>query len=146
MIVLLLIGHASAAVRAFPHYLAFFNELVPRQRKHAYLVDSNLDWGQDLARLGTWVSARRLPHLDLDYFGMAPPSYYLRDAYHAPLEGGYTSREELLTRHPNGAYLAISATNYAWRRTGAQRVYRWLDTHRPLANIGGSILIWRVSP
>lgn len=145
-IVLLLIGHASAAVRAFPHYLAFFNELVPRERKHAYLVDSNLDWGQDLARLGYWVSARRLSHVDVDYFGMAPPSYYLSDTYHASPDGGYTSREALLARHPNGAYLAVSATNYSWRRTGGQRVYGWLDAYRPLANIGGSILIWRVSP
>ena len=41
------------------------------------LVDSNLDWGQDLKRLAR-VAARRIrtPGLKLSYFGSADPAYY----------------------------------------------------------------------
>jgi hypothetical protein len=60
-----------------PQYLGYFNELAggpagaPR-----YLVDSNIDWGQDLKRLAAW--ARRHPQEDikLAYFGTADPTRY----------------------------------------------------------------------
>ena len=41
----------------FPHYLSYFNELVP-DRKQAYriLSDSNIDWGQNRAELSEFLS------------------------------------------------------------------------------------------
>ena len=55
---LLLAGHAAASLGAHPDYLAYFNETA-RGKEHEFLGDSNLDWGQDLARLGTVRSAAR---------------------------------------------------------------------------------------
>ena len=62
-----------------PNYLAYFNELVggPRQG-YKHLVDSSLDWGQDLPALQEWLEAN---HRDsrpvyLAYFGTASPQYY----------------------------------------------------------------------
>ena len=42
----------------FPHYLSYFNELVP-DRKQAYriLSDSNIDWGQNRAELTEFLAA-----------------------------------------------------------------------------------------
>ena len=53
------ICYVAASLWAWPHYLAYFNLLLGGPR-HGYrhLVDSSLDWGQDLARLGTYLRQR----------------------------------------------------------------------------------------
>ena len=44
--------------RITPDYLAFFNELAGGPgRGPEYLVDSNIDWGQDVKKLGLWLDA-----------------------------------------------------------------------------------------
>ncbi|MDD4897654.1 MAG: glycosyltransferase family 39 protein, partial [Candidatus Pacebacteria bacterium] len=40
-----------SVISIYPHFLAYFNETVTPQKGHLYVVDSNLDWGQDLKRL-----------------------------------------------------------------------------------------------
>ena len=58
-----------------PHYLAYFNQLVGGPRNGwRHLVDSSLDWGQDLPALRVWLDA----HADgnrifLSYFGSGDP-------------------------------------------------------------------------
>ena len=49
--VLLLGWLVVTSVRAHPDYLPYFNELAGSQPERI-LVDSDLDWGQDLLRLG----------------------------------------------------------------------------------------------
>ena len=40
----------------FPHYLSYFNELVPdRRMAYKVLADSNLSWGQDIEYLRDYV-------------------------------------------------------------------------------------------
>lgn len=106
---LALLATASFAIR--PHYLSYFNELVggPSMGYH-HLVDSSLDWGQDLPALSEWLNANnpeRLPTY-ISIFGVADPRYYGIEA-------------ELLTFHYNpdtmrtwfrlrGGYYAISAS------------------------------------
>lgn len=68
---------AMESLRIYPHYLAFFN--LPSggpARGPDYLVDSNIDWGQDLKKLKTWWEAHGRPPLCLAYFGQAEPEYY----------------------------------------------------------------------
>jgi hypothetical protein len=69
---------SSLSIR--PHYLAFFNRLA-RGPEHGYqhLVDSSLDWGQDLPGLAAFLRARdpRDPRpVYLSYFGTGVPAYY----------------------------------------------------------------------
>jgi 4-amino-4-deoxy-L-arabinose transferase-like glycosyltransferase len=60
-----------------PQYLGYFNELGggpaggPR-----YLVDSNIDWGQDLKRLAAWAREHPREPIKLAYFGSADPTRY----------------------------------------------------------------------
>ncbi len=77
--VVLIAFFALSSALAYPYHLAFFNELIPRAHADEYLVDSNLDWGQDLKRLAAWTSANHVAHLRLDYFGGAVPRYYIPD-------------------------------------------------------------------
>ncbi len=65
-----------------PNYLTFFNVLAGGPR-HGYehLVDSSLDWGQDLPALARWLEERGLQGQDripvyLSYFGNGNARYY----------------------------------------------------------------------
>jgi hypothetical protein len=64
---LLQIGECA---RIAPDYLAFFNEAVggPGMGPE-YLVDSNIDWGQDLKKLKTWLAAHGAKRARVFYFG-----------------------------------------------------------------------------
>ena len=68
---------AVESMSIHPNYLAYFNELAggPANGPH-YLIDSNLDWGQDLKKLKQWSDQRGLESICLSYFGHADPSYY----------------------------------------------------------------------
>jgi len=70
---------AAESLFAWPNYIAYFNPLMPRGRAHEHLVDSNLDWGQDLPGLARWLQAynagpQREP-VYLCYFGNGWPPY-----------------------------------------------------------------------
>ncbi len=73
---------AVESLSIYPHYLAYFNELAGGPR-HGYrhLVDSSLDWGQDLPGLKRWLdkshntNEKQLP-VYLSYFGTGSPRDY----------------------------------------------------------------------
>jgi len=68
---------AAAALRVHPHYLAYFNLLASGPGNgYRHLVDSSLDWGQDLPGLKAWLDRNRPSTVYLSYFGSAPPTYY----------------------------------------------------------------------
>jgi hypothetical protein len=80
LLALVLAWSVAEAALAFPHYLAYFNPLLPVDRAYQALVDSNLDWGQDLPSLRDWLNreqSREGPRpVYLDYFGKGDPGYY----------------------------------------------------------------------
>jgi len=58
---LLLVSYAWSSFSIYPHYLAYFNELRGGPEEGwRYLVDSNLDWGQDQAR-ARYIYAKNSP-------------------------------------------------------------------------------------
>jgi hypothetical protein len=75
----LLAWHVTESGSVAPNYLAYFNELAGGPSGgYRHLVDSSLDWGQDLPRLKDWLSAHRAPGEDayLAYFGSDEPARY----------------------------------------------------------------------
>src|SRR5207244_2895188 len=75
--VALAVALAIESASIYPHYLAFFNFAAGGPGAGPkYLLDSNLDWGQDLLKLrDDWI-ARGRPKLCMLYFGTALPEYY----------------------------------------------------------------------
>lgn len=77
----LVTGQAVATARTHPHYIAFFNTLSGGPA-HGYrlLVDSSLDWGQDLPGLARHLRERQGAAAEepvfLAYFGSGEPDYY----------------------------------------------------------------------
>ncbi len=73
----------SAKIR--PHYLSYFNQLVGGPKNgYRHLVDSSLDWGQDLPGLADYLERLGTTRGDapvyVAYFGAAPPTYYRIEA------------------------------------------------------------------
>jgi len=74
----------------WPDYLAYFNAAAggPKQG-YRRLVDSSLDWGQDLPELRRWLEHQGLADQDdtevyFSYFGTASPTYYRIQANRLP--------------------------------------------------------------
>ena len=92
--ILLLLGAVAAeSLCVRPHYLAFFNRFVGGpSRGYRYLVDSSLDWGQDLPGLRQWLD-RSVPagggtRVFLSYFGTGDPEFYGIKALRLPSRFG----------------------------------------------------------
>jgi hypothetical protein len=79
--VVFMLAFVLESLLAWPHYLGYFNVLAGGSRNgYKHLVDSSLDWGQDLPGLKDWLDARGLAAesspVYLAYFGTGRPEYY----------------------------------------------------------------------
>ncbi|MDD3180239.1 MAG: glycosyltransferase family 39 protein [Opitutaceae bacterium] len=92
--VLVVAGQAAASVAIYPDYLAFFNRLAGGPTNGwRLLVDSSLDWGQDLPCLARWLrehnSGPAAQPVFLSYFGSGKPRYYGIQATQLPFVNGF---------------------------------------------------------
>lgn len=137
--VTVLIWYFVIAFVYFPSYLSFFNTAIGGEKKgHNYLVDSNLDWGQDLYRLKPALD--KLGHkgeIALLYFGHVHPGMYgieyrLVPSY--PIKGLIAVSTHFLM---GGTYLATAQDHeMVMIRKGH---LNWLKNKKPIARIGS---IW----
>jgi len=143
---LLIAWNVIEAARVYPHFLSYFNQIAGGPGGgYKWLVDSNLDWGQDLKGLGEYQ--HRHPGgepLYLSYFGTASPAYYKIDAL--PITS--SDRDGVTPNQiPKGSLVAVSATNlqcaYIDDR-GLQEFMRRLRGLAPEARVGYSIFIYRL--
>jgi hypothetical protein len=130
-----------------PHYLAYFNELAGGPANgYKELVDSNLDWGQDLKNLKPWLDAHAIKDpVCLCYFGMADPGFYQIAYYNMP--GGFLfAQEQGYERLRPGGLLVISATSLRGVYLSPARRDAWknlLEHCRLVDVIGYSIFIYQ---
>jgi 4-amino-4-deoxy-L-arabinose transferase-like glycosyltransferase len=131
----LILCAAAETFSVYPHETAFFNRIVggpangPR-----YLVDSNIDWGQDLKKLVTYVNRIGVGTLCLAYFGTARPEHY--GLNFIPLHV-WLADPSLGSR----CLIAISATPLMGVYVPVDR-YAWLRAQTPVARIGYSIYLY----
>lgn len=148
----LLAATAASTIAAHPNHLAYFNELVGGSKNgYRWLVDSNLDWGQDLGGLKRYMDAHGIHSVKLSYFGTAEPEYYGIDYEYLPssmVEAGWSFLGKA-QRHehvelPARGIIAISATELQGTYFADKNIYGWLKQRRPEAVIGHSIFIYKV--
>lgn len=83
---LVLVVFLLETLTIWPHYLAFFNAAAGGPRNgYRHLVDSSLDWGQDLIGAVRYIDAHRSRYgpghrYYMAYFGAPSPIYYGLDA------------------------------------------------------------------
>ena len=144
LVALLLAWHAGASWSIHPHYLAYFNELVGGSRNgYRCLVDSNLDWGQDLKGLKRYMDAHGITKVHLSYFGSDSPARYGID---------YAWMPSVVLPKPasdpvplkRGDWVAISATNLAGVYFDDKQLFAEFREREPVATIGYSIFLYRL--
>jgi 4-amino-4-deoxy-L-arabinose transferase-like glycosyltransferase len=147
LVLVLFAWQAYSVISVYPNFLSYFNELVGGPANaYKYVVDSNLDWGQDMKRLANWTAENNINAIYVDYFGGTDPVYYLGDKF-KQWHSDYDP-----SQMPPGSYLAVSATflqNDLGRRVGAINsepgdFYYWIKQYKPVATIGNSIFVYRI--
>ncbi len=121
----------------YPYYVAYFNEAIGPKNGYKYLVDSSLDWGQDLKRLTKYVEENNIKNIKVDYFGGGVPQYYIPDSIEWHSQYGKTSGP-----------IAISATFLQMSKFYAplenQPSYQWIEKYEPETVIGHSIFVYNI--
>ncbi len=132
----------------YPHFLSYFNVLAggPDNGWRA-LVDSNIDWGQDLGGLKTWLDENDVEQTWLSYFGEARPEYYGinyvgLDSW-PPRLMNPQARPYAPSNPAPGVY-AISATNLQGVHFANHDQFAWFRQRDPIAKIGYSIFLYNV--
>jgi hypothetical protein len=145
----LLLWHAASTVNLFPDYEAYFNEFVGGPAGgHRVLVDSNLDWGQDLPALKQLMDNQGFAKVYLSYFGTAPPEKYGISYQPLPSFPRFVSGMEVKAYNPYTpppGWYAISATSL---RLGLylenRELYAYFSEKEPVAQAGYSINLYEV--
>jgi 4-amino-4-deoxy-L-arabinose transferase and related glycosyltransferases of PMT family len=126
--IVLIALHVAASLAAHPDYFPYFNELAGGDPGRC-LIDSNLDWGQDVLRLRRTIHERGIDRISLnlgwfDYDRLGfPPNGYVEST------------------RPKQGWIAIS--EHLYRIEHAKGGWTWLDPYA-MTRIGTSIRLYYV--
>mgnify|MGYP001077529950 FL=1 len=141
--ILVLLSYSLPALLIFPHHLSYFNFLAGGpEGGYRYLIDSNIDWGQDLPQLKKFMDDRGIPRLYLSYFGEVAPEIYGISYDLPPL------------KEPIHGYLAVSVSilqgKGQWFSTLKgqwiflpENALTWVKKYTPIGRAGYSIYIYK---
>lgn len=105
----LLLSYTGSFVVATPGYLSYFNFLAGgREGGSRYLLDSNIDWGQDLPRLHQWMERHGVERVHLAYFGTADPRAYGIDYEPLLMVHDFRPSPAPVVRPRSGEHVAVS--------------------------------------
>jgi hypothetical protein len=127
---------AVESVSAYPNYLPFFNWASGGSGNGArYLLDSNIDWGQDTKKLARYVQDHRLTPLCTALFGVGQLEDY-----------GVQSRSIIETPLPlrveNLPCVAAVSVNFIQGLFVGPAWFEPLRKRQPMARIGYSIYVY----
>lgn len=130
IIVLLLGWQVSLLYSAYPDYLPYFNAFAGKHPEHI-LIDSDLDWGQDIERL-----QRRLTELHVTKFGFV-----------------FRGTIDVIGERLPGVWMAqpfqpatgwIAASIYARDTVSQGAAFGWLKQYKPVERVGKSIDLYYI--
>lgn len=129
----LCLWYLCSSMFVYPHYLAYFNEFAGGpDNGHKYLLDSNIDWGQDLKGLKNWLDENNIDEeITVGYFGHEDIDWRI----------GEYSRFKCV---PTPGIVAISVNLlYDFQNTN-QGCTDWLEEYEPTTKIGYSIFVYDI--
>lgn len=147
VMIMLLLWYCVGTLRTFPHYLAYFNELVGGPKNgYKCLLDSNLDWGQGLPGLAKFLKQNGNPEVILSFFGTASPRSY-GITYQDFISFNMSGRREdhINSLNPDRELFVISANSLQCLYYPDKTTYDWLKQRQPLAVIGYSLFVYDVT-
>jgi hypothetical protein len=126
---------AGSSLLAHPDYLPYFNELAGSEPEKI-VVDSDLDWGQDMKRLATRMHETGARELTFNPFIIA-------DLEH---EHGFPPIREMDLANPSPGWNAVSLTYLKVGRLGLWNSYPqlrlWPEYIKPTERVGKGVLLW----
>ena len=128
LVFVLLIWNVTSCLLAAPQYLSYFNEFAASRPGH-FLVDSDLDWGQDFYKLESKLSGVPPADVSVDYFGDGTIARHESAQWHT-LKAG---------EHPTG-WVAVSETRYEEH----PELFTWLS-EKPFTWVGRTIRLYHVA-
>ncbi len=146
-VVVALTWSVGSSLWAYPHSLSYFNELIGGPKNGArHLLDSNIDWGQDVLYLKRWLEEHQEVRLNgLAYYGLCPPALARIPEVPQPPEGlTKGERRTVQADHETGprpGWYALSV-NCLHHRSGQHRYFLRFE---PAGMAGYSIYIYRVT-
>ena len=145
LLVLALLLAIPFSVRFHPHHIAYFNELAGGpEGGWCKLVDSNIDWGQDLRALQQWLDRNPRPQFALAYFGSLPPGQlglkYQLPPRHSPEPGWSAVSVNLVQGWPTPVRRADGSTELLGLDT-----FGYFRFFEPAARIGYSIHVYNLT-
>ena len=153
LLLALLAWSIVGALRIYPYYLTYFNEIVGGPDRGRYILsDSNIDWGQDMVGLKNYVEQNQIDGLKLSYFGIAHPTAYglatqaippVRTAMHD--QGAWWLKTYYPADPAPGKY-AISVANLMGGIWTDRVAYAFFRDRAPDTTIGNSIYIYTIDP
>ena len=124
-------------LRLSPNYLAYFN--VPDG--YRYLVDSNLDWGQNLYQLRDWMDGNGVERVYYAHYSPARPQVYAVQADFLPPD---PRAVDFAPFDPAPGVYAIGATVLQGAYAPDVNTYAWFRSHEPAARLGHALFVYRV--
>jgi len=127
----LLVWDFTASGLAHPDYLAYTNELVGTEPEKI-LADSDLDWGQDMKRLGAYLRTT----------GATGVTFMPFDGSFADADPSFPRILPMDPQHPAPGWNAVSISAWKVKRFGVSGPV-WPDAEKAPIRIGRGILLWR---
>jgi hypothetical protein len=135
---LALLWLCATSLAAHPDYLPYFNALAG-DHPEKIVVDSDLDWGQDIKRLG-----RRLQELNAPSVTFTPTITVSLAAL------GFPPHQRSIVDLPAPGWNAVQMSQWKLYRMGLQMndpgTATWPDVFKPTERVGKSILLYYVPP
>ncbi len=150
----LLVWQIWAVVKIYPSFLSYYNELAGGpDRGLYYSVDTDLEWGQDVKRLGAWVKRNGIQRIyvpfGFDYQIGSSNNLNKWRSFNRSFEYYLGERLAVLSPGvPQKGWIAVPARLLAWgtARSGksgwSSNSYGWLKKYKPKAVIGHSIFVF----
>ncbi len=148
VVTLALFWLAGRTCWSYPRYISYFNSLSggPSRALH-YLSDSNVDWGQGLPNLASWLRERpEMAPIRLCYFGFDSPHARLpRDRFIpvAPPWGPEHARGTQLRPEPGYWAVSVSLLSGHLFAPEYRDYFAAFREREPVARAGNSIYIYR---
>lgn len=145
----LVVALVFSTLSIYPHFLAYFNLIGGGpQNGWRILVDSNIDWGQDLKELRNWMERENVEHVRLSWFGSARPEAYgiTYDLLPGVPYGFFTCNDPPFNREqPEPGVYVISVTNLVGAIFPDPDLFAWFRARPPDDRVGYSLFIYQVS-
>ncbi|MFC1687032.1 ArnT family glycosyltransferase [Patescibacteria group bacterium] len=123
----------TAPFMVYPYPLAYYSEIIGGSSNgHKYIMDSNIDWGQNLKHFKSYLEANNNPRVCLHYFGKGNPEYEGIDSQPLP------SREDVELGMNIDCLAAISVQLLYDRGN----TYEWLREYTPTDIIGYGLYLY----